>query len=67
MKSLREAAQAYVALRRGLGFKLKIHQRLLEEFASFLEKEDEPSITSHLALRWATQPQHLQPSQWALG
>lgn len=65
MKSLREAAQAYVALRRSLGFKLKIHQRLLEEFASFLEKEGELRITSHLALRWATQPQHLQPSEWA--
>ena len=46
MKGLREAAQAYVALRRGLGFKLKIHQRLLEEFASFLEKEGEP-VSDH--------------------
>jgi len=65
MKSLREAIQAYVALRRGVGFKLKVHPRLLEEFASFLEKEGEMRITSQLALRWAMQPQHLHPAEWA--
>ena len=31
--------QDYLALRRGLGFKLKKHPRFLEEFASFLEQE----------------------------
>jgi len=35
MKTLREAGQDYLALRRSLGFKLKKHRRLLEEFASF--------------------------------
>jgi integrase len=65
MKSLRQAAQAYVVLRRSLGFKLKIHQRLLEDFVSFLEKERERRITSNVAVRWATKPQHLQPSEWA--
>lgn len=65
MKTLHQAAQAYVALRRSLGFKLKIHQRLLEDFVAFLEKEGEPRITSKVALRWATKPQHLQPSEWA--
>lgn len=65
MKTLHQAAQAYVALRRSLGFKLKIHQRLLEDFVSFLGKEGERRITSNVALRWATKPQHLQPSEWA--
>jgi integrase/recombinase XerD len=65
MKTLREAGQDYLALRRGLGFKLKKHRRLLEEFASFLEQEGSSRITSRLALLWATQPQHIQPSEWA--
>lgn len=37
MKTFREGIQDYLALRRGLGFKLKKHSRMLEEFASFLE------------------------------
>ena len=65
MKTLKEAIRDYLALRRGLGFKLKKHSRLLEEFASFLEQADAPRITSSLALQWATQPQHIQPAEWA--
>ena len=38
MKTFREAIQDYLTLRRGLGFKLKKHSRMLEEFASFLEQ-----------------------------
>ena len=65
MKTLREAVGDYLALRRGLGFKLKSHQRFLQEFASFLEQENTSQITSRLALRWATQPEHIQPAEWA--
>jgi len=65
MKTVREAVNDYLALRRGLGFKLKKHKRLLEEFASFLEQENTSQITSRLALLWATQPKHLQPAEWA--
>jgi len=65
MKTVREAVQDYLALRRGLGFKLKKHQRLLEEFASFLEQESTSQITSRLALLWAMQPKHIPPAEWA--
>jgi integrase len=65
MMTLREAAQEYLALRRGLGFKLKQNQRFLEEFLSFLEQENASGITSRLALQWATQPRHIQPPGWA--
>jgi integrase/recombinase XerD len=65
MKTVREAVKDYLALRRGLGFKLKKHQRLLEAFASFLEQESTSQITSRLALLWATQPKHIQPAEWA--
>jgi hypothetical protein len=56
MKVLAEAIEDYLALRRGLGFKLKRHSRCLKEFASFLEHAGEPRITTRLALQWATQP-----------
>jgi integrase len=65
MKTVRAAVKDYLALRRGLGFKLKKHQCLLEEFASFLEQESTSQITSRLALRWATRPKHIQPAEWA--
>ena len=65
MKALKGAMQDYIALRRGLGFKLKKHSRFLEEFALFLERAGESRITSRLALEWATQPQHIQPTEWA--
>lgn len=65
MKTLQEAVQDYLALRRSLGFKLKPHQRYLEEFSSFLRQREVLRITSRLALQWATQPQHLHPSVWA--
>jgi integrase/recombinase XerD len=65
MKVLAEAIEDYLALRRGLGFKLKRHSRCLMEFASFLEHAGEPRITNRLALQWATQPQHVQPVEWA--
>ena len=65
MKTLREAVGDYLAIRRCLGFKLKKHQRFLEEFALFLEQEGTSQITSRLALLWATQPQHIQASEWA--
>lgn len=65
MKLLREAVRDYLALRRSLGFKLKKHQRFLEEFVAFLDQAGASQITSKLALQWATEPQQIQPSEWA--
>jgi len=65
MRTVREAVQDYLALRRGLGFKLKKHQRLLEGFVSLLEQESTSQISSRLALLWATQPKHIRPAEWA--
>lgn len=65
MRSLREGAEDYLALRRGLGFKLKRPARFVRNFVESLEKRGETRITTQLALEWATQPQHLQPSEWA--
>jgi integrase len=65
MRSLREGAEDYLALRRGLGFKLKRPARFVRNFVESLEKRGETRITTQFALEWATQPQHLQPSEWA--
>ena len=53
MNTLREAVHDYLALRRGLGFKLRIAGPRLFDFVAFLEREDAPYITNELALRWA--------------
>jgi integrase len=65
MTTLREGAKDYLALRRGLGFKLKRHGRFVREFTAWLEHLGETQITTRLALEWATQPQHLQHAEWA--
>jgi integrase/recombinase XerD len=65
MKNLREGADDYLGLRRGLGFKLKRPGRFILEFIDWLESNGEARITTRLALEWATQPQHLQRCEWA--
>ena len=65
MSTLKQAIHDYLALRRALGFKLKKHSRFLDEFAAFLDRTGTSHITSHLALQWATEPQHIRQSEWA--
>jgi hypothetical protein len=38
MTGLQEAVSDYLTIRRALGFKLAEHQRLLPQFASFLQQ-----------------------------
>ena len=65
MKSLLQSLEDYLALRRGLGFKLKQDGRLLSQFVSFLDGEGSPYITADLAVRWAVKPGNAQPCHWA--
>jgi integrase/recombinase XerD len=65
VSSIRTAVAEYLALRRGLGFKLYQEGLWLEQFASFLESRRSFHVTTVLALEWATQPAHAQPSYWA--
>ena len=65
MKSVRNAIEDYIALRRSLGFKLRDTATCLAEFAAFLEQKEAPYITTALALEWAMQPVDHQPSDWA--
>lgn len=65
MNSLQTALDEYLAVRRALGYKLRLAGRLLRRFVEFAEQEGADYITTELALKWAMQPTQAQPSQWA--
>src|SRR5437016_13990304 len=65
MSSLRTALDEYLAVRRALGYQLRLTGRLLRRFVEFAEHACADYITAELALAWATQPAHAQPAQWA--
>ncbi len=65
MRSLSRSLEEYLALRRGLGFKLKEEGGLLSRFVSFLERKGASYITTEFALLWAVEPGNAQPSHWA--
>ena len=54
MTRMHEAVADYLTIRRALGYKLVEHERLLNDFASFFEQVSASTITTELALRWAS-------------
>jgi site-specific recombinase XerD len=56
MTALEQHLNDYLAIRRGLGFKLTNEQRMLTRFVAFMDQAGAPTITAELALRWATTP-----------
>ena len=65
MNDLRSLLDEYLATRRALGVRLQAAGRLLERFVAFASQREAPFVTTELALRWATEPNHAQPAQWA--
>ena len=65
MNTLREALQDYLALRRGLGFKLYDAGLLLPRFVAFMEEHQAPHITTRLALEWVQQAKAVRPAERA--
>lgn len=65
MTDLRAAAGEYLAIRRALGFTLRGHDRLLEDFVAFLTDAGASTITTAAAAWWATRPAGLQPVRYA--
>jgi integrase/recombinase XerD len=63
--NLQKALQDYLAMRRGLGFKLHSEGTALVSFVSFLEQHHNDIITTELALAWAKLPSKVQPARWA--
>lgn len=65
MTTLREAADRYLAVRRALGYKLKIEGRMLSQFVVFCDAHDLDHVTTAAAVRWATAPAGADASWWA--
>jgi integrase/recombinase XerD len=53
---LRQALAGYLAVRRSLGYKLARPEKLLAQFITYLEDADAATVTTELALTWATLP-----------
>jgi integrase/recombinase XerD len=65
MNTLRQAIHEYLALRRGLGFKLREAGNGLLDFSRFMERHHASYITEELAVAWAQQSSRVQPAWWA--
>ena len=62
MSALREHLRDYLALRRGLGFKLERPGQLLAGLVGYLGAAGAPTVTTWHALAWATAPACADPS-----
>lgn len=62
MSTLRTAATDYLTVRRALGFKLYDAGLLLGQFIDFLEARHTNTITTELAVQWATAPRDTLPA-----
>src|SRR5262249_16753435 len=65
MQTLAQALEDYLALRRAMGLKLSEAGTLLPQFVAYLAQRGHACITTAAAVAWATQPQHVQPAEWA--
>ena len=65
MNALREALHSYLAMRRGLGFKLHSDGTALSSFVTFAEQAEADHISINVALAWAQTPTTVQPARWA--
>jgi integrase len=65
MTDLRSTLERYVNMRRGLGYKFQRQAQRLADFVSFMEKRKAVTITTKLAVKWATLSPDCHAS-WAL-
>ena len=56
MSALRQSLGDYLAVRRSAGYKLESVARMLSGFVAFADRAGAGTITTELALAWATQP-----------
>lgn len=61
---LHRAVDDYLQLRRALGFKLFHETWWLPDFASFVKRHGGTTVTTELALNWATLPTDVDRSWW---
>jgi integrase/recombinase XerD len=65
MTRLRGALQEYLQIRRGLGYRLQHAGRVLLDFVGYLEAAGAETVTTELALEWATRPKGVDPANWS--
>ena len=65
MTALRSALERYLIMRRGFGYKYQHQARRLTDFVAFMEQHEAATITTRLAVTWATLPVDRHAS-WAL-
>jgi hypothetical protein len=65
MTGLSTALERYLSMRQGLGYKYQQQARRLVGFVSFMEERRATTITTKLAVAWATLPPDRHAS-WAL-
>jgi integrase len=65
VSTLRTAAEDYLEMRRALGYKLTSQAPLLFAFIAYLEQAHAATVTSELAVGWATAPAGADPVWWA--
>jgi integrase len=65
MTDLHSALKRYLSMRKGLGYKYQHQTRRLADFVSFMERREATTITTKLAMEWATLPPDRHAS-WAL-
>jgi integrase len=56
--NMRARVEEYVAMRRSLGFKLRVEGRMLLDFADRLDRTGERTVTVDAAVTWASEPTH---------
>jgi hypothetical protein len=56
MTDLRSALEKYLSMRKGLGYKYEHQTQRLGDFVVFMEKRNAKTITTKLAMEWATLP-----------
>jgi len=61
MSPLRQHLDAYLQIRRALGFKLVSEGELLASFVAYMDVADADTVTVTHALRWATLPSSAKP------
>jgi integrase len=65
MNPVRRGLKEYLAVRRALGYELRLATGALHNFVDFLEQRDAVHITTQLALAWAKQPKGAQRATWS--
>ncbi|MBI2316646.1 MAG: tyrosine-type recombinase/integrase [Betaproteobacteria bacterium] len=64
MSRLSAALRDYLAIRRALGFQLKLAEWVLTRFVAYADQVGAETVTTDLAVAWATQPVGASPVWW---